>query len=71
MKLFEPRVTVAGDVTSRALTTADVFSDPYGTRGFGLLGQKPAPSLLLQALLPAGVALPCGLVRKLKVEGDN
>jgi len=35
------------------------------------VGQKSAAALLLQAFLPAFVALPRGLVRELKLEGDR
>jgi hypothetical protein len=70
MKFFEPANAIACYVANRALSDGYIVSGPDGASTVGFQGEEPAPSLLLQALFPAGVALPCGLICVLKVEGD-
>lgn len=71
MKLLEPCVTFARNIAPRALVTRNVVPEPDWTSRFALLRKETASAFLLQALLPTRVALPCGLIRKLKVEGDR
>lgn len=71
MILLEPRVTVARYIASGAFVTGNVVPEPHGTSRLTVPRKEAASALFLQALLPARVALPCGLIRKLKVEGDR
>jgi hypothetical protein len=56
----------------RALRRDDRSSRPNGPLGATLgARQKAAPALSFQALLPALVALPRGLVGELEMKGDD
>jgi len=73
-KLFEQRFALARDVRLRARKHRDVFSRPNGrapVRRLFIQTEPPAPPLFFQTGFPACVALPTGLVGKLKVEGDD
>jgi hypothetical protein len=71
MMFFQPTNAVARYVANRAVRYGYILSCPNDARIVWVVRQKPASPFLLQALLPAGVALPCGLIRILKVKGDS
>jgi hypothetical protein len=71
MIFFKPTNAFARYVANRALRYGHIIPCPNDTTTIGVVGQKSTSSFSFQALLPAGVALPCGLICILKVEGDS
>ena len=69
--LFEQRQAFRADEGPRALRQQHGSARPNRPLVFALVSrQKAAAALLFQAILSALVALPRGLVRELKLEGD-
>jgi hypothetical protein len=71
-ELFDQRLALGGNIRFWAFIEDDIPARPDQPCRHRRIGRKPpAAPLSFQAGLPANVALPTGLVRKLKVKGDN
>jgi hypothetical protein len=70
-KLLYLRLALSRNVRRRASLKCHVLTRPHQERTAIFRRRQPsAPALLFQAVFPADVALPTGLVGKLKMEGD-